>query len=579
MERRREMDLFKKYRGIICQTVSDLFGTDAPIDNIVVEQPKNKTLSHLSTNAAMVLNKQLGKAPRAIAEEITARLGQHPDVTEVEIAGPGFINFNISLQEYHELICQINQLGNAYGKSDLGAGKKVNLEFVSVNPTGPMHIGHSRAAIVGDALAAILKHCGYDVTREYYINDAGGQIDVLANSTYARYLQALGEEAEIPEDGYPGEYLVPVGEALKERYGNKLQAMSLDERNEIIKPFAVEMMMTLIRADLAKLGVYFDSFVSEKQVLHDGGKLKEAVEFMQSKGLLYRGVLEPPKGMKPDDWEPREQLLFKATDFGDDVDRPLQKSNGDYTYFAADIAYHEYKLGRGFNDMVLLLGADHGGYVKRLQAVVKALSDGKANIDIMLNQLVNLLKDGQPYKMSKRRGNFITVGDMLEEVNKDILRFIMLTRRVDTVMDIDFTKAKEHNKDNPVFYVQYAHTRACSVLRNVGKLGIEPAQATGELSSITDPNDIQLLLLLASFPKIVESAAKFHEPHRLTFYLYDLATEFHGLWAKGNENEELRFVLEGQSELTKARGALVLAVATTLKAGLDLLGVTPLEEM
>ena len=570
------MNIFKYIKSEIISVVHFLYNNSSQFEDIfAVEKPKQQNHGDIATNIAMILAKPLKKNPREIATNIVDELTKKEFIKHCEVAGPGFINITVNDSLWQKLIDEVILLGNKYGNSVIGEQKKVNVEFVSTNPTGPMHIGHARIAIVGDVIAKVLKKCDYDVTKEYYINDAGGQIDILADSCFARYKEAMGQEYITPEGGYPGNYLIPVGQELCQQYNSKLLDLSKSERDAIIKKFAVTEMMKLIKSDLSLLDVHHDVFFSEKENLHETNKLDSAINSVSDKGYIYNGVLEPPKGNKPDDWEPREQALFKATEFGDDVDRPIQKSNGEYTYFAADIAYHKDKIERGFDNMILCLGADHAGYIKRMKAIVAALSN-TANIDIPLTRLVNLLKDGRPYKMSKRAGNFVTVQDILSEVDKDILRFVMLSKSRDTVIDLDFTKVKEQNKDNPVFYVQYAHARGCSVLNNA--LSDNITFNDGNVSMLTSAQEKTVLKMIAYFPQIIEAAANTHEPHKIVYFLYELATNFHSLWSLGTEKPELRFITSDKIT-TQARLKLVKAVITTIKSGLDVLGIQAVEKM
>lgn len=570
------MNLFSLIKDQIAVAARKHFGESLDVSAVTVELPKDKSHGDFASNAAMVLRSQVGKNPREIAEVITEELKQVEFINEATIAGPGFINLKVKRSFFQNLLPMILDLGMDYGDSEIGSRKKVNLEFVSVNPTGPLHVGHSRGAVYGDALANLLKKTGFDVTKEYYYNDAGGQIDVLANSVFIRYKQALGSNDEIPEGMYPGEYLVPIGQELKSTHGEKLLNMDEKERKLLVRDFAVGKIMEIIVDDLKALGVSHDVFTSERIELHETGLIAKTLKDLESKGFIYKGVLEPPKGMVPEDWEPREQLLFKSSEFGDDVDRPLVKSDGSYTYFAADVAYFVHKLQRGFKDMILLIGADHAGYVKRMKAAVKAISGGEAEIDILINQLVNLYKDGKPLKMSKRAGTYITTRDVIDEVGKDVLRFVMLTRKNDTLFDFDFDKVKEQSKDNPVFYVQYACARAFSVLSKAKEQSVD--FTTADFTKLDTKEDIELIQKMAEFPKIVEAAALSHEPHRITFYLNDLASEFHSFWAKGNENEALRFFV-GDKDLTSARVALAQATYVTIQSGLSILGVKAVERM
>ena len=578
------MNLYNYFHEIVLKKLKKIdLPADLDFSRVVVEPTRDPKHGDIATNAAMVLAKPAGKNPRQVAEALKERLTGLPEVTKAEVAGPGFLNLTLSPAFWQGQLKDLLQAGIAYGDSKAGAGRKVNVEYVSANPTGPMHIGHARGAVFGDALASLMEKVGFDVTREYYINDAGAQVDVLGRSTYLRYLEAHGETIEIPSGYYPGEYLKEAGEALKARDGHKWQGKQEDEWLPPVRDFAIDQMMAMIKEDLAALGVHQEVFSSERALVR-AGAVDRGLKTLEDKGLIYVGVLEPPKGKTPEDWEPRPQTLFKATEFGDDVDRPLKKSDGSWTYFASDIAYHYDKLKRGSNELIDVLGADHGGYVKRMTAAVKALSDGKASLDCKICQLVNLTEGGQPVKMSKRAGTFVTLRDVVERVGKDVVRFIMLTRRNDQTIDFDFQKVTEQSRDNPVFYVQYAHARSRSVMRLAGesipKNLLEPAAlAQGNLGRLTDPSEIGLIRTLANWPRIVEGAAEAHEPHRLAFYLYDLAAEFHQLWNKGKDDATLRFIIAGEDETTRARLALVQAVATVIASGLKVFGVEPVEEM
>ena len=550
---------------------------DLETKNIAIEPPRDASHGDIALNAALVLSKQARMKPRDIADMLAPRLLELDFVAKVDVAGPGFINMTLSPSFWQAVVAAVLEKGTKFGGSDLGGGQAVNVEYVSANPTGPMHVGHVRGAVFGDALANLLGKAGYHVTKEYYINDAGSQIDVLADSAYLRYREAHGESIEIPEGLYPGSYLIAAGEALKEKFGDQFMDAARETWLPIIREEATELMMDLIRADLKALGVEHDVFFSEK-TLHASDRIKDSIQVLRDRGYIYEGVLEPPKGKKPEDWEAREQTLFKATEFGDDVDRPLQKSNGDYTYFAADIAYHYDKYVRGFKKMVNILGADHGGYVKRLQAGVTALSDD-GSLDVRLCQLVKLFRDGEPVKMSKRAGTFITLREVVDEVGKDVTRFIMLTRKNDAPLDFDYAKVLEQSKDNPVFYVQYAHARVNSIVRKAteahGKLALDQA----DYHMLDHPAEIALMKEMAAWPRLVESAATASEPHRIAFYLYDLASSFHSYYNLGNGDASLRLVLDNNKDLTTARVALAKSVATVIASGLEVLGVTPVEEM
>ena len=515
---------------------------------------------------------------------MAGKLRGHTDIASVEVAGPGFVNMRLADSFWHARMADILKEGPEYGASEMGKGAAVNVEYVSANPTGPMHVGHGRGAVVGDALAALLEKAGYAVTREYYINDAGAQVDALARSAHLRYREALGDKFDtVPEGLYPGDYLVPVGQALAKQFGDKWRAAPEAEWLEPIRSFTIDAMLALIREDLKALGVTHKVFTSER-ALAKAGQVDAALKFLADRDLVYTGVLEPPKGKKPDDWEQRPQTLFRATRFGDDVDRPLKKSDGSWTYFATDIAYHLDKFRRGFAAMIDVWGADHGGYVKRMQAAVQAITEGKGALDVKLCQLVNLLDKGEPVKMSKRAGTFITLREVVDEVGRDVFRFIMLTRKNDAALDFDYAKVMEKTRDNPVFYVQYAHARCNSVFRNAAEafadLDVAAAALTrAPLARLTDPAELALIKRLAGWPRLIESAAESHEPHRLAFYLYDVASDFHALWNKGNEDRGLRFIVEADRELTLARLAMVRAVQLLIASGLAIIGVTPVEEL
>lgn len=549
---------------------------------LTCEPPRERGHGDMATNAAMILSKQAGLPPREIAQLLKEKLSLRPEVSSVEVAGPGFINIRLKPSFWFDRLQEILQEGTAYGTSDVGRGSIVNVEYVSTNPTGPIHVGHCRGAIFGDVLASLLEKVGYEVVREYYVNDAGTQVNTLAESVYQRYLQALGHEIG-PIEGYPGEYLIPVGEAIAKTEGDRWVSASLEERLPFFRTQAVTAMMDLIREDLALLGVHQTVFTSENEIVQRG-EVEEALKVLEVQGLLYEGVLDPPKGKKIEDWEPREQLLFKSTAFGDDVDRPLRKSDGTWTYFTPDIAYHYDKYKRGANIMINVLGADHAGYVKRLTSAVKAVSQGKAEADIKICQLVRYMENGVAMKMSKRAGTFISVQEAVEKVGKDALRFIMLTRKNDAPLDFDFAKVVEKTKDNPVFYVQYAHARIHSVKRQLAKVfpDVDPNAINYDAidpQHISSEPEIELIKLLAQWPRQVEVAALAHEPHRLAFYLYDLASAFHALWNLGKDQATLRFIHEDDKKKTEAKLALIQAVANVLASGLTIFGVTAVEEM
>ena len=573
------MNIFADIRTSVIETLDALVAegrlpSSLSWGAVAVEPPRDPAHGDMATNAAMVLAKPADKAPRDIAVELAERLTSDPRIATAEVAGPGFINIRLVPEVWHDVVAEAIDAGKSFGHSGLGAGVKVNIEYVSANPTGPLHVGHTRGAVFGDALAALLEFAGYDVTREYYINDGGAQVDVLARSAYERYREANGLSPEIAEGLYPGDYLVPVGEALKEKYGARLLNLPEGEWLTVVRDFATEAMMELIREDLATLGVKMDHFFSEKS-LYGTGRIEAAIAELKKRGLIYKGTLEPPKGKVPEDWEPREQTLFKSTEHGDDVDRPIMKSDGAWTYFAPDIAYHWDKIARGFDELIDIFGADHGGYVKRMNAAVSALSDGRVPVDIKLTQLVKLYKNGEPFKMSKRAGTFITLRDVVEEVGADVTRFVMLTRKNDAPLDFDFAKVTEQSKDNPVFYVQYAHARVRSVMRRAETMHLD----WSDNARLEDEAEFTVAKKIAEWPRLIEIAARNHEPHRVAFYLYELASDFHALWNKGNDNSALRFVQEGNPQATAAKIALPRAVAVVIANGLRILGVTPVEEM
>ena len=580
------MNLFADIRTLVIDSLNAMVAANAlpdglSFDNVTVEPPRDPLHGDMATNAAMVLAKPAQKKPRNIAEVLAAHLADDPRVSTAEVAGPGFLNLRLDPSVWQALPAAILQNGASYGRSHMGQGKKVNVEYVSANPTGPLHVGHTRGAVFGDALASLLDYAGYDVTREYYINDGGAQVDVLARSVYLRYLEAHGKEVAFEDGTYPGDYLIPVGQALKDKVGDAYVDQSEDVWLEDVREFATEAMMDLIRDDLGQLGVKMDRFFSEKS-LYGTGLIESAIKDLDDKGLIYRGTLEPPKGKKPEDWEPREQTLFKSTEHGDDVDRPIMKSDGSWTYFAPDIAYHFDKVQRGYDLLIDIFGADHGGYVKRMKAAVSALSGGQTPLDIKLTQLVKLFKNGEPFKMSKRAGTFVTLADVVEQVGPDVTRFHMLTRKNDAPLDFDFDKVLEQSKDNPVFYVQYANARVHSVLRKAAAAGIDVSDAAlagADLSGMTHDNELTVARKLAEWPRLIEIAARTNEPHRVAFYLYELASDLHALWNKGNDVPELRFLQEDNTSASQAKIALAKAVSVVISAGLGILGVTPVEEM
>jgi arginyl-tRNA synthetase len=564
--------------------------TGLDLSRVVVEPPRDAAHGDMATNAAMVLAKDARAKPRDLAEQIAGRLRADDLIASVDVAGPGFINLTLKASAWSDALRTVLREGASYGRSAIGAAEKVNVEYVSANPTGPMHVGHCRGAVFGDALASLLDFAGYDVVREYYINDAGSQVDVLARSAVLRYREALGENiGEIPEGLYPGDYLVPVGQALAAEYGDRLLATPEAEWLPAVRAKAIAMMMAEIKGDLAALNIQHDVFFSERSLIETGNnRVTETIDYLRSKGDIYEGRLPPPKGGPAEDYEDREQTLFRATAFGDDVDRPLIKSDGSYTYFASDIAYHRDKFERGFHNLIDVFGADHGGYIKRMQAAVKAISAGKATLDVKVVQLVRLLRNGEPVKMSKRAGEFIMLREVVDEVGRDAVRFMMLFRKNDAVLDFDLAKVIEQSKDNPVFYVQYGHARGHSVFRNAREMIPDLPEEAGARAAfladaaverLTDPAELDLLRRLALYPRMMEAAAAAHEPHRIAFYLYDLASEFHALWTRGRDLPYLRFIITNDAEITRARLAMVQGVVSVLASGLAVLGVHAPDEM
>ena len=580
------MNLFAEIRSLVIDCLNHMeVNKDLPeglnFASVTVEPPRDTVHGDMATNAAMVLAKTSGLKPRDIAKKLASLLLADTRVAFAEVAGPGFLNLRLAPKVWENVLSAILQNPEQYGRAKIGLGKRVNVEYVSANPTGPLHVGHTRGAVFGDALASLLDFAGYEVTREYYINDGGAQVDVLARSVYLRYLEAHGQAVAFEDGTYPGDYLIDVGQSLKDKVGDAYvdadEATWLDD----IRAFSTAAMMDLIRADLNSLGVHMDVFYSEKS-LNGTGKIESAINDLREKGLIYEGVLEAPKGKRPDEWEPREQTLFKSTDHGDDVDRPVQKSDGSWTYFAPDIAYHHDKVARGFDHLIDVFGADHGGYVKRMKAAVSALSAGSISLDIKLTQLVRLFKNGEPFKMSKRAGTFITLRNLVEQVGADATRFVMLTRKNDAPLDFDFAKVLEQTKENPVFYVQYAHARISSVLRKAIAANIAVDDKTlnsADLSALTDISEYKLASKLAEFPRLIEISARHNEPHRIAFYLYDLASEFHALWNKGNDHPDLRFLQESNVATSQSKIALIRATAVVISSGLGILGVTPAQEM
>lgn len=562
----------------------------ADLSRIVVEPPRDASHGDMATNAGMLFAKDAKAKPRDLAEKIAGLLRQDELIEKVDIAGPGFINLTLKPSVWPDVLRAVLRQGASFGRAGSDRSEKINVEYVSANPTGPMHVGHCRGAVFGDALARLLDFAGYDVTREYYINDAGAQVDVLARSAFLRYREALGETiGAIPEGLYPGDYLKPVGKALADEHGDRLKAMPEADWLPLVRAKAIEMMMAMIAADLEALNVQHQVFFSERSLQGaNGGAVGATIDGLRKRGLVYEGRLPKPKGGKDEEWEDREQTLFRATQFGDDVDRPLLKSDGSYTYFASDIAYHKNKFDRGFARQVDVWGADHGGYIKRMQAAVKAVSEGRADLDVKIVQLVKLLRNGEPVKMSKRSGDFVTLREVVDEVGADAVRFMMLFRKNDAVLDFDLAKVIEQSKDNAVFYVQYGHARGHSIFRNAREVvpNLPDADADriafladANVDRLTDEAETGLLRRLALFPRLIEAAAEAHEPHRVAFYLYDLASEFHALWTRGRDAPHLRFIIQNDAEITKARLALVQGVISVLASGLDILGVSAPNEM
>ncbi len=582
------MNPFRELLGLVHAAVAGLQAAgDLPaeleMNRVSVDPPRDPSHGEAATNAALVLAKPAGKPPMALAAKLAAALADRGDIAQVSVAAPGFINLTMRPGFWQRQVPAVLAAGGDYGRSDLGGRRPVNVEFCSANPTGHLHVGHVRGTVFGDALANVLGHAGFAVTREYYVNDGGGQIDALARSVHFRYREALGAVGgEIPSGLYPGEEVRAVAVEIAARDGDRWLAGG---EADWLAPFglmALEAMLALIKGDLAVLGVAHDVFTSERRLIEDG-RIDEALAVLDGMGLLYTGTLPPPKGGKPDaDWEPVPQLLFRSTEFGDEIDRPLKRSNGGWTYFAADIAYHLDKFRRGFATMVDVWGADHGGYIKRMQAAVRAVTAGQGSLDVRVCQLVNLLDGGTPMRMSKRAGRTVTLRDVVDEVGRDVVRFIMLTRKNDAPLDFDFAKVTEQSKDNPVFYVQYAHARICSVFRNAAEQGVDVstvAPTAEELALLADPAELALLREMASFPRVLEGAAIYYEPHRIAFYLQDLAGAFHALWTRGKEEPSLRFLIADAPELSRARLAMLAAVRSVIATGLGLMGVHPVEEL
>jgi arginyl-tRNA synthetase len=576
------MSLYAQYAALLDGVLDDLVAEGslpAELDrrNVTVEPPRDPSHGDLATNAAMVLAKAAGTNPRALAELIKPKLAAMPPVTSVEIAGPGFINIRLTPDAWRDELRTILSKADAYGISKAGNNERVNVEYVSANPTGPLHMGHCRGAVVGDSLARVLEAAGFRVTKEYYVNDAGGQVDTLARSVHLRYREALGEDiGGIPDGMYPGDYLQPVGTLLAAEFGDDFAAAPEAEWLPVFREHAIKAMLDLIRYDLGLLGIHHDLFSSEAE-LHANGAVEEGLEVLRSKGLVYQGTLERPKSLdEHDEWEPVELTLFRSSQFGDDQDRPMRKSDGSWTYFGADAAYH-WQKAKNADHLVNIWGADHAGTVKRVQAAVKALTDGRVDLDVKLVQMVRLFRGGEPVKMSKRSGDFVTLAEVVEEVGRDVVRFMMLTRRADAPLDFDFMKVVEASKDNPVFYVQYAHARISSLKRKAADAGVD--LSTPADLALLDDEELALVKRAAQYPRVIEGAAMAHEPHRIAFYLYDLAAEFHALWNRGNDDPSRRFLIENNPQLSRSRLELAMGIAQIIRSGLDLMGVAATEEM
>ncbi len=583
------LDIFLYFQNILVQELTKIAQKQAWYDGadfsrIIVEPPRDLSHGDMATNAALVMAKSAGKKPRELAEDIKKILNNISDIASVEIAGPGFVNFRLNAKTWHKILTKILNIGVTFGENNLGRGEKINIEYVSANPTGPMHVGHVRGAIIGDTLAHLLEKVGFAITREYYFNDAGTQVDVLAKTVHLRYLEVLGDDiGEVPEGLYPGEYLKDVAEALAKQDGDKWKDRQEEEWLPAIRDFAVEYIMQMIRTDLDLIGIKHDIFTNERDIV-ENGTLDTAFNTLENMDLIYEGTLPPPKGKEMENWEPVPLTLFRASKFGNQPDRPLKKRDGSWAYIMPDIAYHYDKIKRGFNKMIVVLGKDHSGYEERLKPVVEVFSDGKAELDVIYNSIVKVYKNGELVRFSKRSGNIITLREMVEEVGADVIRFFMMTRTPDSELEFDFDKVVEKSKDNPVFYVQYAHARCCSVLRNAKDIMpdidiSDDALANADISVLTSTDDLEIIRMLASWPRVIRAAAEAYEPHRISFYLQDLAALLHGFWAKGREDASLRFIIEDNVELSIARLTLVRAVAIVIASGLAIMGVKPVEEM
>ena len=584
-----KMNIYSEFRGCVIKVLEDLAAAGKipqglDFSRVAVEPPRDPSHGDLATNAAMVLARASGRKPVDLAADLVAGLGKDSRVAFASVAGPGFINLKLHDGVWRERLGEILLEGLHYGKSAMGEGRRVNVEYVSANPTGPMHTAHARGAVFGDALARLLQKAGFDVLKEYYINDAGRQVEILGRSTFLRYREALGEDiGEIPPGFYPGDYLREVGAKLAQKHGDALKSMPEEKWLPLARDFAISEMLKEIKTDLASMGVNHDVFTSERALV-ESGAVDKAFAALDGMGLVYEGILDPPKGKAPDDWEPRPQTLFRSTQFGDDVDRPLKKSDGSWTYFTNDIAYHYDKFCRGYADQIDVWGADHGGYVKRMQSALTAVSGGRAKLDVKLMQMVSTLDNGVPVRMSKRAGTFVTLRDVLDRVGSDVVRFIMLTRSNDQAIEFDYAKVTEQSRDNPVFYMQYAHARCCSVIRHAVEmfpgLDVSPeALAKADMGRLASPEEMSLIRLMATWPRVVEASAEAHEPHRIAYYLSEIASGFHALWTKGRDDATLRFLNPDDMPLTVARLALLASVRTVIACGLDVMGVVPVEEM